>query len=94
MTQQLSKIKSIAEDLNIDENIAAMVIYDYLTYCLQELLIDNKTNTVFGTLTLSDNGRFKLENSKYGLIDLIKSKDIKLIRRIIEYGPDSKIFDA
>jgi hypothetical protein len=92
MTQTISKVKTIAEDLNISQTKVAMVLYDYLAWCCQELLIDGKSKTIFGELVLDDDNRFHLENSKFGLIELINKSDIKMIRKIIEEGPDTKIF--
>ncbi len=92
MTQTISKVKTIAEDLKLPESKVAMVLYDYLAWCLQEVLIDNKSHTIFGELTLDNNDRLHLENSKFGLIELINKSDIKLIKKIVENGPDTKIF--
>lgn len=94
MVSTTGKVKSIAEDLELSESKVAMVLYLYLTYCLQEMLIDGSCNTIFGKLTLDNNDRFHLENDKYGLISLLNKKDIKLIYRMIENGPDSKIFEG
>ena len=38
------------------------------------------------------NNRLELETDKQGLIDLIDRRDIKLIRKIVENGPDTSIF--
>jgi len=92
MTSTYSKVKSIAEDLQLSESKTAMVLYLYLTYCLQELILSNESHTIFGNLKLNDKDRLTLESSKFGLIDLLGKKDIKLIRKIIEDGPDTKIF--
>ena len=92
MVATAGKVKSIAEDLRLSEAQVAAVLYDYLTYCLQEALIDNKTRTIFGTLSLDENNRFKLETDKGGLIDLLDQRDIKLIHKIAENGPDTSIF--
>lgn len=92
MTFTISKVKSIAEDLDLTESEVSMVLYLYLTYCLQELVLSSESRTIFGNLRLDDKNRITLESSKYGLIDLLGKKDIKLIRKIIEDGPDTKIF--
>ena len=68
------------------------MLYSYLTYCLQEALIDGQTRTIFGTLKINQNNRLELETDKQGLIDLIDRRDIKLIRKIAENGPDTSIF--
>lgn len=94
MSSNYSKIKTISEDLNVPESVVAMVIYDYLCWSLEEILIDKKSNTIFGTLHLNKDNRLELENSKFGLIDLLDKKDIKIIRKIIEQGPDFKIFET
>lgn len=88
-----SKVKSICEDLNISEHTAASVIYLYFTYCLQEVLIDGHSQTIFGDLTLNDNNRLNLNTDKFGLISLLDKKDIKIIQKIAENGPDYKIFE-
>lgn len=94
MTATISKVKSIAEDLNLSEAQVAMVLYDYLTYCLQEMLLDNECKTIFGNLKLDENNRLSLQSDKFGLISLLNKKDIKIIQKIIEYGPDTKIFEG
>lgn len=92
MTATYSKVKSIADDLGLSESKVIMVLYDYLTYCLQEALLDGKTHTIFGNLTLNNDDRFVLENDKFGLISLLGKKDLKLLRKIAEDGPDSSVF--
>ena len=93
MSSTYSKIKTIAEDTNLTEDQVAMVLYDYLCWCLQEILIDGESKTLFGTLSLDKNDRLFLENDKFGLISLIGKSDIKMIRKIAENGPDLKIFE-
>lgn len=92
MTSTYSKVKSIAEDLGLPESKVTMVLYDYLTYCVEEALIDGEAHTIFGNLTLNTDNRFVLENDKFGLISLLGKKDLKLLRKIAEDGPDSKVF--
>ena len=92
MTSTYSKVKSIADDLQIAESKVAMILYLYLTYSLQELILSDEAHTIFGDLKLGKNDRITLESSKFGLIDLLGKKDMKLIRKIIEDGPDTKIF--
>lgn len=92
MVATAGKVKSIAEDVNLSEATVATILYLYLTYCLQEALIDNKTKTIFGTLSLDKNNRLVLETDKGGLIDLLDKRDIKLIHKIAENGPDTSIF--
>ena len=93
MSSTYSKVKTIAEDLNLPQSTVAMVLYDYLTWCLQEVLIDDKSNTIFGKLKLNSDNRLQLENDKEGLISLLNKRDIKIIQKIVENGPDTKIFD-
>ena len=57
-----------------------------------EVLIDGKSHTIFGELSLNQDDKLHLENDKFGLISLLNKSDIKLIRKIIEEGPDTKIF--
>ena len=92
MTTTYSKVKSIADDLGLSESKVAMVLYDYLTYCMQEALLDGESHTIFGKLTLNNDDRFVLENDKFGLIGLLGKKDLKLLRKIAEEGPDSSVF--
>lgn len=94
MTATISKIKTISEDLSLPEATVAMVLYDYLTWCLQEMLIDGECKTIFGNLKLDDDNRLSLESDKFGLISLLDKKDIKIIQKIIENGPDAKIFEG
>ena len=92
MVATAGKVKSISEDIGLSEADVATVLYLYLTYCLQEALIDGQTRTLFGTLKINQNNRFELETDKQGLIDLIDKRDIKLIYKIAENGPDASIF--
>jgi len=92
MTSTYSKIKSIADDIGLSESKVTMVLYDYLSYCLQEALLDNESHTIFGKLKLDENDRFVLQNDKFGLISLLGKKDLKLLRKIAEDGPDSSVF--
>lgn len=92
MTTTYSKVKSIADDLGLSESKVTMVLYDYLTYCMQEALLDGESHTIFGKLTLNNDDRFVLENDKFGLIGLLGKKDLKLLRKIAEDGPDSSVF--
>jgi len=92
MTSTYSKIKSISDDLGLTESKVSLVLYDYLTYCVEEALLDGESHTIFGKLTLDNNNRFVLENDKFGIISLLGKKDIKLLRKIAEDGPDSSVF--
>ena len=92
MVATAGKVKSISEDTGLSEAQVATVIYDYLCYCLQEALIDGETKTIFGTLKINNDNRLDLKTDKQGLIDLIDKRDLKLIRKIAENGPDTSIF--
>lgn len=92
MVSTAGKVKSVADDLKLSENKVAAVLYDYLTYCIEEALIDGQTKTIFGTLTINSDNRLRLETDKGGLIELIGKQDLKLIRKIAENGPDASIF--
>lgn len=87
-----SKIKTIAEDTGLKQNQVAMILYDYLTWCLQEILIDGKSKTIFGELKLDENNRLNLHQDKEGLIALLGKSDIKMLRKIVEEGPDYDIW--
>ena len=93
MTNTYSKIKTIAEDTNLNEHLVAKVLYDYLCWCLEEVLIDGESKTLFGNLKLNSDNRLQLENDKEGLIALLGKSDIKMISKICENGPDAHIFD-
>ena len=81
------KVSAIARRLNISEPTVAMVLYLYLTDCLQEALMDGQSLTIFGTLKLNEKDRPSIEIDKEGLISLLDKKDIKIVQRIAEYGP-------
>ena len=93
MSNNYSKIKTIAEDTQLKEYEVAMVLYSYLCWCLEEVLIDGKSNTIFGELKLDENQRLNLQHNKEGLISLIGESDVKIIKKICEQGPDFKIFE-
>ena len=88
-----NKIDIIRKDCNISEDEIARILYSYLTICLQELLLNKQVNTIFGQLTLDSNNKLQLTNDKFGLISLFNKKDIKIIRKICENGPDYNIFE-
>lgn len=92
MTSTYSKVKTISEDLKLSESSVAMVLYNYLTWCCQEILLDGESNTIFGKLKLDEENRIYLEKTKFGLIELLDKRDLKLIRKIVEDGPDTTIF--
>ena len=94
MTATISKVKTIADDLNLPEATVAMVLYDYLAWCLQEMLIDGEFKTIFGNLKLNNKNRLSLESDKFGLISLLDKRDIKILQKIVENGPDAKIFEG
>ena len=92
MVSTAGKVKSLSEDFNLSEDKVAAVLYQYLTYCLQEALIDGETRTIFGTLSINKDNRLELQTDKEGLINLLDKRDLKLIRKIAENGPDTSIF--
>ena len=92
MVSTAGKVKSVSDDLILSEAQVSAVLYLYLTYCLQEALIDGKTRTIFGTLSINEDNRLELQTDKEGLISLIGKHDWKLIRKIAEDGPDASIF--
>lgn len=92
MSSNYSKIKTLSEDTGLEEHVVAKILYSYLCWCLQEVLVDNESRTIFGTLKLNENNRLQLENDKEGLISLLGKSDIKMIRKICEQGPDFDIF--
>ena len=92
MTSTYSKILTISEDTQLSESQVAKVLYSYLCWCLEEVLIDKKSNTIFGELKLNSDNKLELQYNINGLISLIGKSDIKLIRKICEEGPDFKIF--
>jgi hypothetical protein len=92
MTSTYSKILTISEDTQLSESQVAKVLYSYLCWCLEEVLIDKKSNTIFGELKLNSDNKLELQHNINGLISLIGKSDIKLIRKICEEGPDFKIF--
>lgn len=93
MSNTYSKIKTIAEDTQLQEWQVAMVLYSYLCWCLEEILLDGKSNTIFGELKLDENQKLNLQQDKEGLITLIDKSDIKMIHKICEQGPNFKIFE-
>ena len=93
MSSNYSKIKTIAEDTNLPEWKVASVLYSYLSWCLEEFLLDGSSKTIFGELKVDENQRLNLQHDKEGLIALLGKSDIKMLRKICEQGPDFKIFE-
>lgn len=88
------KVSAISRRLNINDATVSMVLYLYLTDCLQEALLDGSSKTIFGTLKLNEKSRPVIEVDKEGLISLLNKKDIKLIQKIVEFSTDAKIFEG
>lgn len=86
------KITRISRDLNISESKVALVLYHYLTDCIQDILLDGETKTIFGKMKLDENSRIILETNKFGLISLLDKDVIYTIKKIAEDGPDYSIF--
>lgn len=87
-----SKVKTIVEDTGLTTAQVSTVLYDYLCWCIQEVLIQGYSQTIFGKLSLDENNRLSLVNDKEGLIALLDKQDIKIIQKIVEQGSDYKIF--
>ncbi len=87
-----SKVKTIVEDTGLSPEQVSTVLYSYLTWCIQEVLIQGYSQTIFGKLSLTTDNRLKLEGEKEGLIGLLDKHDIKIIQKIVENGNEYKIF--
>lgn len=87
-----SKVKSIVEDTGLTTGQVSTVLYDYLCWCIQEVLIQGYSQTIFGKLSLTEDNKLQLTNDKEGLISLLDKHDIKIIQKIVEQGSDYKIF--
>jgi hypothetical protein len=87
-----SKVKTIVEDTGLTTAQVTTVLYSYLTWCIQEVLIQGYSQTIFGKLTLDENNRLELMTDKEGLISLLDKHDIKILRKIVEQGSDYNIF--
>ena len=87
-----NKVRTIVEDTGLSEAQVASVLYDYLFWCVNYVLVDGASQTIFGKLTLDNNDRLSLTCDKEGLISLLDKHDIKLIRKIVEQGSEYKIF--
>lgn len=88
------KVSAISRRLNINDATVSMVLYLYLTDCLQEALLDGHSNTIFGTLKLNEKSRPVIEVDKEGLISLLGKTDVKIVQKIAEFGPNAKIFEG
>ena len=86
------KINKLTKDLGFPDYVVAMILYNYLAICCQEILENGSTHTIFGEMRLNKKDNLELIPSKFGLIDLLNKTDIKIIRKIVEMGPDTKIF--
>ena len=64
MSSNYSKIKTIAEDTNLPEWKVATVLYSYLSWCLEEVLLDGSSKTLFGELKVDNNQRLILKQDK------------------------------
>lgn len=87
------KVKTISEILNISEPTVALVLYCYLSECLQHLLINGYTDTIFGKLYMKQDGTLEFDNNKLEFDnELFTKKDILSIIKVAEYGPGAKLF--
>jgi hypothetical protein len=87
-----NKIKLISEALSIPESTVCLVLYSYLAETVQEILMENSANTIFGKMSLDEQNQLFLEKKKFGLIELLNKNDIKTIYKICKDGPDYSIF--
>ena len=62
-----SKVKTIVEDTGLSEAQVSSVLYDYLTWCIQEVLVQGYSQTIFGKLSVDENNKLKIEGEKEGL---------------------------
>ena len=92
MSSTQSKIKTISEDTGLSKQQVTKVLFSYLSWCLQEVLIDGESRTIFGTLKLNEDNRLELQHNKEGLISLLSLSDIKMLTKVCEEGPDFEIF--
>ena len=92
MSSTQSKVKTISEDTGLSKQQVTKVLFSYLSWCLQEVLIDGESRTIFGTLRLNEDNRLELQHDKEGLISLLSLSDIKMLTKICEEGPDFEIF--
>lgn len=92
MSSTQSKVKTISEDTGLSKQQVTKVLFSYLSWCLQEVLIDGESRTIFGTLRLNEDNRLELQHDKEGLISLLSLSDIKMLTKVCEEGPDFEIF--
>ena len=92
MSSTQSKVKTISEDTGLSKQQVTKVLFSYLSWCLQEVLIDGESRTIFGTLKLNEDNRLELQHDKEGLISLLSLSDIKMLTKVCEEGPDFEIF--
>ena len=92
MSSTQSKVKTISEDTGLSKQQVTKVLFSYLSWCLQEVLIDGESRTIFGTLKLNEGNRLELQHDKEGLISLLSLSDIKMLTKVCEEGPDFEIF--
>lgn len=94
MSSTYSKVKTIAEDTGLKQTDVAKVLYSYASWCMEEVLLDGSSNTIFGKLTLDEKTeRLHLDTNKFGLIDILQKSDIKLMQKIVENGTSTRIFE-
>jgi hypothetical protein len=87
------KVKLISEILNIKEATVALVLYCYLSECLQKLVINGYTDTIFGKLYMRQDGTLEFDNNKLEFNnELFTKKDILSIFKVVEHGPGAKLF--
>ena len=81
-----NKVKLISEALSIPESTVCLVLYSYLAETVQEILMENSANTIFGKMSLDEQNQLFLEKKKFGLIELLNKNDIKTIYKICKDG--------
>lgn len=87
------KVNTIAKILGISEPTVALVLYCYLSECLQKLLVNGYTDTIFGKLYMRQDGTLEFDNNKFEFDnELFTKKDILSILKVAEYGPGAKLF--
>jgi hypothetical protein len=87
------KVEQISELLGLPKTEVCLVLYSYLSYILEDLVVNKHAMTMFGELIMDDNNNITFKHNKFEFDnELFSKKDMRSLLQVVENGPGSKIF--